>query len=592
MAIKPLLILTLSLLWLGCSLAISAEEKRKVILIAGQDSHGHGAHEFLAGCTLLKKKLEEAMGDQMEVVMVRGGWPEDPSVFEGAAATVIYSDGLGRHPLNKHFKTMDRLVSQGMGVAMMHFACDVQPGEKGDAFKKWIGGHYETKYSTNPHWVCRSLLDAKHEICSGCKGFELKDEWYFNMRWSESLKHTPILQGVPDKAARSGKTSSPRGAMSHIVEAEGRKETLLWAVERPDGGRGFGFTGGHYHANWKNDEFRKLILNAITWLAKIDVPKEGVITKTPTDEEMHFDTKLERRQRKQEAAKSSKHYLFAYFKGNGEDGLHLAYSLDGLKWKSLNRDKSWLQPKVGSELMRDPSICKGPDGMFHMVWTTGWWDTGIGVAHSKDLIHWSEQKALGVMKHEAKAKNCWAPEIFYDAASRQYYIFWATTIPGKFPETEQKGGDHNHRIYYVTTSDFKTYSKSALLYDGGFNVIDASVMQVGRRYLMFIKDETLKPKVEKNIRYLMADRMEGPWSEMSDVISPAWVEGPTSIKIGDHYYLYYDAYKRKRFEGVKSKDLKTWTPITESLKMPKGIRHGTVFEVSNKVAQPLLKLGE
>ncbi|NWK55608.1 NPCBM/NEW2 domain-containing protein [Verrucomicrobiaceae bacterium N1E253] len=278
---------------------LSAAEKKKIIFIAGADSHAHGAHEFLAGFTLLKNKLEEAMGDQLDIILVENDWPKNENIFKNAAATVIYSDGLKRHPLNNRFQKMDELVSRGMGLAVMHFACDVAPGEKGDMFKKWIGGHYETRFSTNPHWVCDALLNKEHEICSGCKGFKLKDEWYYNMRWSDTLKHTAVLQGIPDEAARSGKTSSPRGAMKHIVDAAGQKETLLWCVERPDGGRGFGFTGGHYHANWQNDEFRKLILNAIVWLAKIKVPKDGVVTKTPTKEEMHFNTKLERKQRKQ-----------------------------------------------------------------------------------------------------------------------------------------------------------------------------------------------------------------------------------------------------------------------------------------------------
>src|SRR5262245_1608433 len=117
------------------------------------------------------------------------------------------------------------------------------------------------------------------------------------------------------------------------------------------------------------------------------------------------------------------HYLFSSFRDNGQDGLHLAHSRDGLKWSALNSDKSFLTPTVGTRLMRDPSIARGPDGMFHMVWTTGWWDRGIGVAHSKDLIAWSEQKSIPVMEHEPTAVNCWAPELFYDAATQQFLIF-------------------------------------------------------------------------------------------------------------------------------------------------------------------------
>ena len=142
-----------------------------------------------------------------------------------------------------------------------------------------------------------------------------------------------------------------------------------------------------------------------------------------------------------------KAYLFSYFKGNGEDGLHLAYSTDGLNWNSLKKDSSFLKPMVAKDkLMRDPCIIRGKDGLFHMVWTVSWKDRGIGYASSKDLIHWSEQLFVPVMGKEPTAKNCWAPEIFYDNTKKEYLIYWATTIPGKFPETENKG-DNNHRIY-------------------------------------------------------------------------------------------------------------------------------------------------
>jgi beta-xylosidase len=115
-------------------------------------------------------------------------------------------------------------------------------------------------------------------------------------------------------------------------------------------------------------------------------------------------------------------YLFSYFINNGEDGLHLLSSNDGLEWTPLNGGHSFLHPQVGSRLMRDPSIAQGPDGTFHLVWTTGWWDQGIGIAHSKDLIEWSPQQFLPLMADSPGAQNCWAPEIFYDADNARYLI--------------------------------------------------------------------------------------------------------------------------------------------------------------------------
>ena len=287
--------------------------------------------------------------------------------------------------------------------------------------------------------------------------------------------------------------------------------------------------------------------------------------------------------------------LFSYFKGNGEDGLHLAYSRDGLTWVALKNDASFLKPEVGGRLMRDPCICQGPDGLFHMVWTSGWWDKGIGIAHSKDLVTWSEQAWLPVMAHEPNAANCWAPEIFYDADEGRYLIFWSTTIAGRFPETAT-GGDKNkqgivlnHRIYCVTTKDFLTYTRAKLFYDDGFNAIDATIVRDGDRHIMFIKDETRWPEPEKNIRIAFSEKAAGPYGQASEPFSPDWVEGPTAIKIGDEWFVYYDAYRRGHFEGAKSRDLTHWEPITDRLSFPKGARHGTVLAVSDEILDNLLE---
>jgi hypothetical protein len=277
-------------------------------------------------------------------------------------------------------------------------------------------------------------------------------------------------------------------------------------------------------------------------------------------------------------------YLFAYFKNNGEDGLHLAHSRDGLKWRALNEDKSYLTPAVGSQkLMRDPCILQGPDGTFHLVWTTGWRGRDIGIAHSKDLLHWSEQRALPVMEHESAALNCWAPEIFYDEAQKQYLIFWATTIPGRFAATDASGGNGlNHRIYYVTTKDFVNYSKAALFYEDGFNVIDATIVKDGKRYVMILKDETAQP-VQKNLRLAFSDKAAGPYGRATQPFTINWVEGPTAIKLNGDWLVYFDIYREKRYGAVKSRDWKQWEDVTSQLAFPAGARHGTIFTVSDEV---------
>jgi hypothetical protein len=278
-------------------------------------------------------------------------------------------------------------------------------------------------------------------------------------------------------------------------------------------------------------------------------------------------------------------YLFSYFKGNGEDGLHLAYSEDGFRWQALQHDSSFLKPTAGKDkLMRDPCIVQSPDGIFHMVWTVSWNEKGIGYAQSKDLMHWSEQQYIPVMEHEKDARNCWAPEIFYDAGSKQFMIYWATTISGRFTETQStKESAYNHRMYYVTTKDFKTFSKTALLYDQGFNVIDATIQFTDKKYVMFLKDETVEP-AQKNVRIATSKYLARDYSKPGKPITGNyWAEGPTSIKINGQWIVYFDKYRDHQMGAVASTDLTTWTDISDKVSFPEGVRHGTVFKVSKAV---------
>jgi beta-xylosidase len=291
------------------------------------------------------------------------------------------------------------------------------------------------------------------------------------------------------------------------------------------------------------------------------------------------------------AQDGEQYYAFSYFKGNGEDGLHLAVSIDGLAWKAVNNDSSFLKPAAGKDkLMRDPCIIKGKDGLYHMVWTVSWNEKSIGYASSIDLITWSVQQNLPVMEHEPDAKNCWAPEIFYDDRSEQYVIFWATTIPGKFPATDQNGDDrYNHRMYFTSTEDFRSFSPTKLFYDPGFNVIDATIIKDGKQYVMILKDETKVP-VQKNLKLAFARKAEGPYGPASEPITESWVEGPTLLKIRGAWHLYYDQYTRHQMGGRVSRDLKKWNQMTALLSFPAGARHGTVLEISREDYERLLKM--
>ena len=283
----------------------------------------------------------------------------------------------------------------------------------------------------------------------------------------------------------------------------------------------------------------------------------------------------------QKQAAQDEVYLFSYFKGNG-DGLHLAYSTDGYNWQALKNDSIFLKPTAGNDkLMRDPCIIRGADGKFHMVWTVSWNEKGLGYASSGDLIHWSEQQFIPVMAHEPNARNTWAPEITYDPRKKEYMIYWATTITGLYPETQsQEDNAYNHRMYYVTTKDFKNFSDTKLLYEPGFNVIDATIVKDDNRYVMFLKDETREP-AEKNLRVAYSQNLTGPYSAAGPPITgDYWAEGPTTLKLDDKWIVYFDKYIEHSMGAVQSTDLKNWEDISEKISFPEGMRHGTIFKVT------------
>lgn len=250
---------------------------KKLVLIAGKPSHPPGMHEFRAGCLLLQKSMAAIKG--FEVVVHTNGWPASEAAFDGADAVVIYSDGGGGHPAiqGERLKFLDRLIRNGIGFGVMHYACEV-PKEKGGAeFLDWIGGYYEDKYSCNPIWSAEFQNYPAHPITRGLQPFAIQDEWYFNMRWRPEMKGiTPILVAKPSDQVRDGPYVWPAGPYPHIQAAKGQDETMMWVYQGANGGRGFGFTGGHFHENWANDNFRKVILNAFLWVAKAEVPEKGV----------------------------------------------------------------------------------------------------------------------------------------------------------------------------------------------------------------------------------------------------------------------------------------------------------------------------
>lgn len=265
-------------------------QKKKIVFIAGSASHGPGEHEHRAGSHLLADHLNRS-GLPVEAVVVENGWPKDNSVFDGASAVVIYSDGGGGHPAIRQLQALKTFASKGVGIGCIHYAVEVPKGEPGDTLLDLIGGYFETDWSVNPHWDATFKL-PKHPISRGIHDFKIRDEWYYHMRFRPEMSGvTPILSDLPpaDTLSRPNGSHSGNPAVREAVLEKKEKQHVMWAFERPadlGGGKGFGFTGGHFHHNWKHDDHRRVVLNAIAWIANLDVPAEGVPSTTPTDEEM------------------------------------------------------------------------------------------------------------------------------------------------------------------------------------------------------------------------------------------------------------------------------------------------------------------
>jgi len=261
---------------------------KKVALIAGRPSHGYGAHEHRAGCMLLAEALNAAdIG--VEASVYTGGWPDDESVLDDVDSIVIYCDGGGRHPFNSRLDRLQQIQNRGVGLVCLHYGVEVPKGDSGEAFLNWTGGYFEADWSVNPHWTGEFSDFPEHPITKGVQPFRINDEWYYHMRFTDEAQ--PILTDLPPASTlvkADGSLARPDGAHSnnpHVRTAVLEKKTpqaVAWCVERPDGGRGFGFTGGHYHWNWGNRNFRKLVLNAITWSAHAKVPESGVTSRDLT----------------------------------------------------------------------------------------------------------------------------------------------------------------------------------------------------------------------------------------------------------------------------------------------------------------------
>ncbi len=281
---------------------------------------------------------------------------------------------------------------------------------------------------------------------------------------------------------------------------------------------------------------------------------------------------------------TNKVYLFSSFQEPANEGLRFLVSKDGYHWSSC--DTIFLKPSIGiDKIMRDPSIIQGPDGIFHLVWTTEWkGGNGFGYASSKDLVNWSVQKYIPVMQHEKTVVNVWAPELFYDDVQKKYSIVWASCIPFRFPKVLEDE-NNNHRLYVTTTKDFIQFSDAKLFQDPGFSVIDAVIVtKATSDYVLVLKDNT---RPERNIKVAVSNQALGPYMQVSKPFTPNFSEGPAVAKLKDGWLIYYDAYQQKKFGAVFTKDFVSFKNVDSLISIPEKHKHGTIITVKKKYLKPL-----
>jgi hypothetical protein len=276
--------------------------------------------------------------------------------------------------------------------------------------------------------------------------------------------------------------------------------------------------------------------------------------------------------------------VFAYFKEPGTQGIYLALSRDGYHFTPLNDGQPWLHPEQPGEIMRDVFLTRNPTGQgFRMVWTWGWKGNSLGTAESPDLLTWTPHTQVPIMQAFPTVRQVWAPETYWDAARKQWLLIWSSSFGEAKPEDPE-----GLRIWSSRTTDFKTFTKPEKFFDRGFPVIDATMFHDGALWYLVVKDQTTDP-LRYAERWTSGPSPEGPWGPLSGPINESWSEGPSVIKVGGRFIVYYDHYRppHARYEGVETTDWIHWTSVNDKMQFPEASKHGSFFQVTEAEAARL-----
>lgn len=253
---------------------------KKIVLIGGKKSHGPGEHDFPNGIPMLASflKASPAFADA-DILSYTGGWPADLSVLDGASTIVCYFDGVQEkpEPFNnpERIERLQKIMDAGTGLVCLHQASTVPPDNESIPLNNWLGARRNGMWDRTTEEVTLRPFTPEHPISNGVGEFTYTDEFYPTLIFSQDMKITPILRTevTPSFGDKKKQAANPPKKGEH---------TLAWACERATGGgRSFGFTGCHYVEGLNIPAVRQLVVNAIAWTAKIEVPKSGIAIPEP-----------------------------------------------------------------------------------------------------------------------------------------------------------------------------------------------------------------------------------------------------------------------------------------------------------------------
>lgn len=231
---------------------------KKVVIVAASGYYKPGEHDYQAACAVLFDLLKQTEGVAPVYAV---DWPKKDETLAGAAAVVLFADGADKHPLLKdeRYKQVSKLADGGAGVVLLHQLADF-PKDWTDRAKALAGGAWAKEGGQRAHWVHEFKEFGEHPVCRGVTAFKIDDGWLTHNKLTADKSLTPLL-----------KTTNPKTP----DKFKGDNDVVAWAYERPGGGRAFTFTGGHLHASFAEEGYRRFLVNGILWSAGVDVPKGG-----------------------------------------------------------------------------------------------------------------------------------------------------------------------------------------------------------------------------------------------------------------------------------------------------------------------------